>query len=58
MQLSRIATWSWPKEGVLVEMRRALNGKFRFFADESVLLVSGFILVPFSPIEIFPFRPC
>jgi hypothetical protein len=40
MHLSRIGTWSWPEEGVAVEMRRALNGKYRFFMDEELLLVS------------------
>jgi hypothetical protein len=40
MQLSRISSWSWPEEGIEVEMRRALNGKFRFFLDYEILLVS------------------
>jgi hypothetical protein len=38
MHLSRIGTWRWPEEGVVVEMRRALNGKYRFFMDEEILL--------------------
>jgi hypothetical protein len=42
MHLNRIDTWSWPEEGVAVEMRRALNGKYRFFMDEELLLVIFF----------------
>ena len=38
MHLSRVGTWRWPEEGVAVEMRRALNGKYRFFMDEEILL--------------------
>jgi hypothetical protein len=37
MHLARIGTWEWPKEGVPVDMRRALNGKYRFFMDEEIL---------------------
>lgn len=38
MHLSRIGSWQWtPKEGVAIEMRRALNGKYRFFLDEELL---------------------
>lgn len=29
MRLASLDTWSWPAEGVLVEMRRHLNGKYR-----------------------------
>lgn len=38
MHLSRIGSWRWtPKEGVPIEMRRALNGKYRFYLDEEIL---------------------
>jgi hypothetical protein len=38
MHLSRIGSWAWPQEGVPLEMRRALNGKYRFFYDPGLLL--------------------
>jgi hypothetical protein len=38
MHLSRIGSWAWPQEGVPLEMRRALNGKYRFFYDPELLL--------------------
>ena len=31
-----IDTWSWPKEGVVGEQRRQLNGKYRIFHDENL----------------------
>ncbi|KAH8111822.1 hypothetical protein DFH11DRAFT_1546412 [Phellopilus nigrolimitatus] len=37
MQLSSIKSWSWPQEGVLLEPRRHLNGKTRFFLDAEIL---------------------
>ena len=37
MQLQSLQTWSWPKEGVLVEPRRHLNGKTRFYLDTEIL---------------------
>lgn len=37
MQLATLDTWSWPKEGVVVEPRHALNGKVRFFLDPEIL---------------------
>ncbi|PPQ65030.1 hypothetical protein CVT24_008178 [Panaeolus cyanescens] len=29
--------WKWPEEGVRVEMRRALNGKYRAFTDPDII---------------------
>lgn len=29
MRMANIKSWSWPKEGILVEFRRHLNGKYR-----------------------------
>jgi hypothetical protein len=29
MRLASIDNWTWPKEGILVQMRRAFNGKYR-----------------------------
>jgi hypothetical protein len=46
MYLGRIGSWSWPDEGIALEMRRALNGKYRFFLDEELLLVSLVSLLP------------
>lgn len=37
MQLASLDTWSWPEEGVYVEMRRHLSGKYR--------CVSYFVLI-------------
>lgn len=37
MQLSSLQTWHWPKDGVSVEPRRALNGKIRFYLDTEIL---------------------
>jgi hypothetical protein len=33
MRLGSLDSWSWPAEGVVMEMRRALNGKYRAFTD-------------------------
>ncbi|KAK7061363.1 hypothetical protein R3P38DRAFT_3302564 [Favolaschia claudopus] len=33
MRLSSVETWSWPESGAKVDMRRALNGKYRAFTD-------------------------
>jgi len=30
MRMANIKSWSWPKEGILVEFRRHLNGKYRY----------------------------
>ena len=44
MRLASIGTWSWPAEGVPVQMRRHLNGKYRyipsFFHSTSIQLTS------------------
>ncbi|KAF9451302.1 hypothetical protein P691DRAFT_787487 [Macrolepiota fuliginosa MF-IS2] len=37
MRLSSIDTWAWPAEGLLVEMRRYLNGKYRAFTDPDLV---------------------
>jgi hypothetical protein len=37
MRLASMESWTWPEEGVPVEMRRQLNGKYRVFMDEDLL---------------------
>ncbi|CBF89036.1 hypothetical protein AN0661.2 [Aspergillus nidulans FGSC A4] len=37
MRIASLDSWSWPGEGVPVEMRRQLNGKYRVFMDEDLL---------------------
>ncbi|PWY94813.1 hypothetical protein BO94DRAFT_285278 [Aspergillus sclerotioniger CBS 115572] len=37
MRLSSLDNWDWPAEGIPVEMRRQLNGKFRVYMDEDLL---------------------
>ncbi|EJC99767.1 uncharacterized protein FOMMEDRAFT_31043 [Fomitiporia mediterranea MF3/22] len=37
MQLSTINSWSWPVSGVLLEPRRHLNGRTRFYLDAEIL---------------------
>ena len=37
MQRDAIQSWHWPKEGVLLEPRRQLNGKTRFYLDTEIL---------------------
>lgn len=37
MQLEALAEWSWPAEGVPIDMRRQLNGKYRVYMDEDLL---------------------
>ncbi|RPA89133.1 hypothetical protein L873DRAFT_1723179 [Choiromyces venosus 120613-1] len=37
MHLFSLSSWSWPEEGVPVEMRRQLNGKYRVYMDEDIL---------------------
>lgn len=37
MRLASLANWSWPDEGLPLEMRRQLNGKYRVFMDEDLL---------------------
>ncbi|KKK21199.1 hypothetical protein ARAM_006854 [Aspergillus rambellii] len=37
MRLASLDSWCWPEEGIPVEMRRQLNGKYRVFMDEDVL---------------------
>ncbi|GKZ76061.1 hypothetical protein AnigIFM56816_003522 [Aspergillus niger] len=37
MRLASLDNWSWPAEGIPVEMRRQLNGKYRVFMDEDLL---------------------
>ncbi|KAJ8515820.1 hypothetical protein ONZ45_g6803 [Pleurotus djamor] len=42
MRMADLEAWSWPKEGVEIEMRRALNGKYRAFTDPDI--VNGLFL--------------
>ena len=37
MQLDALPSWSWGSEPVSLELRRALNGKYRVFMDEDLL---------------------
>ncbi|KAF7330776.1 hypothetical protein MVEN_02416700 [Mycena venus] len=37
MRLGSLEAWSWPQHGAQVDMRRALNGKYRAFTDPDVL---------------------
>ncbi|RDW89863.1 uncharacterized protein DSM5745_01638 [Aspergillus mulundensis] len=37
MRIASLESWSWPDEGIQVEMRRQLNGKYRVFMDEDLL---------------------
>ena len=40
MRMANIKSWSWPKQGILVEFRRHLNGKYR-----QLLLICDFLFV-------------
>ncbi|KAM6494321.1 hypothetical protein JOM56_010682 [Amanita muscaria] len=37
MRLASIETWSWPAEGIPVQMRRNINGKYRAFTDPDII---------------------
>ena len=37
MRLASLRSWSWPKTGLPIEMRRHLNGKYRAFTDPDIL---------------------
>ncbi|PPQ76753.1 hypothetical protein CVT26_000142 [Gymnopilus dilepis] len=37
MRLASLESWSWPKEGLLIEFRRHLNGKYRAFTDPDII---------------------
>ncbi|KDQ62319.1 hypothetical protein JAAARDRAFT_101085, partial [Jaapia argillacea MUCL 33604] len=37
LRLANIASWSWPPEGITVDMRRHLSGKYRAYMDPSLL---------------------
>ncbi|KAG9221393.1 hypothetical protein CCMSSC00406_0009842 [Pleurotus cornucopiae] len=37
MRLADLESWTWPADGILVDMRRALNGKYRAFTDPDIL---------------------
>ncbi|KAF8153979.1 hypothetical protein B0H34DRAFT_72720 [Crassisporium funariophilum] len=37
MRMAGLDSWAWPKEGILVEMRRHLNGKYRAFTDPEII---------------------
>jgi len=37
MRLRTLGSWKWPKEGISVEMRRHLHGKYRAFTDPDIL---------------------
>jgi len=47
MRMANLKSWSWPKEGILVEFRRHLNGKYRYVStSETFLSFSFFSLGP------------
>lgn len=37
MQIDSLESWSWGEEAIPVEVRRALNGKYRVYMDEEIL---------------------
>ncbi|KAF8811893.1 hypothetical protein BYT27DRAFT_7221290 [Phlegmacium glaucopus] len=37
MRLASLDSWTWPQEGVMIEMRRHLNGKYRAFTDPEII---------------------
>ncbi|PPQ98462.1 hypothetical protein CVT26_013863 [Gymnopilus dilepis] len=37
MRMASIESWTWPKEGIPVEFRRHLNGKYRAFTDPDII---------------------
>ncbi|KDR78235.1 hypothetical protein GALMADRAFT_119220 [Galerina marginata CBS 339.88] len=37
MRMASLDSWAWPKEGILVEFRRHLNGKYRAFTDPEII---------------------
>lgn len=37
IQIDALESWSWGEEGVPVNVRRALNGKYRVYMDEEIL---------------------
>lgn len=37
MRMSSLDTWNWGNEGTPVEIRRQLNGRYRFYPDEDLL---------------------
>ncbi|KAG6916815.1 hypothetical protein DXG01_005197 [Tephrocybe rancida] len=37
MRMASLETWSWPAEGMAIEMRRHLNGKYRAFTDPEIV---------------------
>ncbi|KAL1920363.1 uncharacterized protein VTP21DRAFT_740 [Calcarisporiella thermophila] len=36
IMLGRLRSWQWPEEGITIQMRRALNGRYRSFMDENI----------------------
>ncbi|KAG5352104.1 hypothetical protein C0989_003829 [Termitomyces sp. Mn162] len=37
MRMASLDAWSWPAEGITVEMRRHLSGKYRAFTDPDII---------------------
>ncbi|KAJ5578308.1 uncharacterized protein N7459_007272 [Penicillium hispanicum] len=37
MRMASLDSWSWGQDGIPIEMRRQLNGKYRVFMDEDLL---------------------
>jgi len=44
MRMANLKSWSWPKEGILVEFRRHLNGKYRYISTCETILSFSFLL--------------
>lgn len=40
MRMANIQAWTWPKDGIMVEFRRHLNGKYRY--DQNLTLCSQY----------------
>jgi hypothetical protein len=45
MRMANLRSWSWPKEGILVEFRRHLNGKYRSVSNYATCLSFSFSLL-------------
>ncbi|KAJ3046826.1 hypothetical protein HK102_013081, partial [Quaeritorhiza haematococci] len=35
--VGNLESWTWPAEGVLIDLRRSLNGRYRAFMDEDII---------------------
>ncbi|KAJ3069550.1 hypothetical protein HK102_006905, partial [Quaeritorhiza haematococci] len=37
IMMGNLESWTWPAEGVFIDLRRALSGKYRAFMDEDII---------------------